>query len=197
MVMRASQRTAYVTRAGAWACALCLAGAAAWIISSAPLRAQDQKDEYLKPGEPTSSTAGTAPHLKAEQIGATTGRMFKVSMSAGDEVGAGLVEFAAKYHITEARIEGLGGFDSAVLAAYDPSHKAFKKTVIDQKCEVASFIGTLSMGRDGKPAFHAHVVLGMLDGSARAGHLVEGHVNPVMDLFVTDLTPAEGSKGEK
>jgi uncharacterized protein len=193
--------TCRVIRARWWAGAasagaLLFGAVGAWTWSSPLLRAQQAKGAYLTQGEATN-TAGTAPHMKAELIGPTTGRLFHVSMSTGDDVGAGLIAFAEKYHITSARIEGLGGFDSAVLAAYDPSHKAFKRTVVDQKCEVASFIGTLSIGRDGKPAFHAHVVLGMLDGSARAGHLVEGHVNPVMDLLVTDLTPAEGSNASK
>jgi hypothetical protein len=37
---------------------------------------------------------------------------------------------------------------------------------------------------------HAHVVVGDSQGRARAGHLLEGHVRPTLELVLTE-TPAE------
>jgi predicted DNA-binding protein with PD1-like motif len=37
---------------------------------------------------------------------------------------------------------------------------------------------------------HAHVVVGTRDGSARGGHLLEGHVRPTLELLVEEA-PAE------
>lgn len=134
---------------------------------------------------------GHAPKMKSAEIKAT-GRVFRVSNSTGDEVMSGLMDFAEKNHIGEAEVDGLGGFISAVLAMYDPSSGGFKTLVVDQKCEVASFTGTIAT-QNGRPNVHAHVVLGCVDGTTRSGHLIEGRVNPVMDLFVKEYEPANSA----
>jgi uncharacterized protein len=40
--------------------------------------------------------------------------------------------------------------------------------------------------QNGKPAFHAHVVFVLVDGTVHGGHLVEAHINPVANLFVNE-----------
>ena len=39
---------------------------------------------------------------------------------------------------------------------------------------------------EGKPALHIHIVVGTRDGSAKAGHLGEGHVRPTLEVVVTE-----------
>jgi hypothetical protein len=43
---------------------------------------------------------------------------------------------------------------------------------------VASLIGDIADDPEGKPALHIHIVVGTRDGSAKAGHLGEGHARP-------------------
>jgi predicted DNA-binding protein with PD1-like motif len=89
------------------------------------------------------------------------------------------------------RIIGLGGFLTATLGWGDPANGfAFKKTAIDQKCEVVSLVGNISL-RDGKPYVHIHVVVSFSDGSTKGGHLIEAHISPIAEIFVgeTESTP--------
>lgn len=132
---------------------------------------------------------GHAPKMRATEVKAT-GRVFRVQNSTGDEVMSGLLDFATKNHVSEAEIDGLGGFISATLAMYDPKEGGFKTMVVDQKCEVSSLTGTITT-QGGQPNVHAHVVLGCVDGTTKSGHLIEGQVNPVMDLFVKEYEPAK------
>ena len=38
----------------------------------------------------------------------------------------------------------------------------------------------------GKPILHIHIVLGTRHGSAKAGHLGEGHVRPTLEVIITE-----------
>ena len=38
---------------------------------------------------------------------------------------------------------------------------------------------------NGKPAVHTHMVVGLPDGTARAGHVVEAHVWPTLEVMLT------------
>ena len=40
--------------------------------------------------------------------------------------------------------------------------------------------------REGKPAVHAHVVVGKRDGTAHGGHLLEAHVRPTLEVIVVE-----------
>jgi predicted DNA-binding protein with PD1-like motif len=51
---------------------------------------------------------------------------------------------------------------------------------------VASLVGDIAVGPDGKPSIHVHAVLGRRDGSAMAGHLQEAHVRPTLEIIVTE-----------
>jgi predicted DNA-binding protein with PD1-like motif len=42
--------------------------------------------------------------------------------------------------------------------------------------------------QDGKAAVHAHVVLGLRDGTTRGGHLVAGRVRPTLELVVDEAS---------
>jgi len=64
-----------------------------------------------------------------------------------------------------------------------------RRIPVDEQCEVLSLIGDIASGDDG-PSLHAHVVLGLADGTTRGGHLLEGRVFPTLEVVVTE-TPAE------
>jgi len=133
------------------------------------------------------TATGQAPNMKGEQL--SPARTFKVTFGPGDELLSGLTEFAAKNHIASARINGLGGFITATLGWGDPPKGAFKKIAIDQKCELVSLIGNISL-RDGKPYVHLHAVVSLPDGSTKGGHLIDAHVSPIAEIFIVEAEPS-------
>src|SRR3954466_3269004 len=66
----------------------------------------------------TSIPAGTAPGLKATELNTHT-RSFRLIFAKGDDVRGGLLEFAAKNHLTDARFTAIGALDSAVIGWSD------------------------------------------------------------------------------
>ncbi len=118
---------------------------------------------------------------------ARTGRTFEVTMRKGDEVAAGLTEFAEQNHIKVAHFTAVGAIDSGVLGWFDPDKRAYKKILINQEAEVVSLSGNIAL-QNGKPFVHAHCVVALSDGSTKGGHLIEGHVSLAMQVFVVDAS---------
>lgn len=145
------------------------------------------EDGYVRRAPITAR--GLAPGMKSKQVG-TAGRVFQVNMRKGDEIAAGLTEFAEQNHIKLAHFTGLGAIDAGMLGWFDPSKRAYKKIVIDQEAEVVAFTGNIAL-ENGKPFVHAHCVVALSDGSTKGGHLVEGHVSLEMQIFVTDDSDAD------
>ena len=75
----------------------------------------------------------------------------------------------------------------AVLAWYDPKVRAFKRIEVNEKCEISGVTGTITTNAQGKPNVHLHLVLTRQDGSSVSGHLISAVIDPVLEVFVTDL----------
>jgi predicted DNA-binding protein with PD1-like motif len=140
---------------------------------------------YL-PRTPVAPPRGLAPGAQVTEF-TPTGRVWRVKLSPGDELQSGMTDFAIAHNIRTASFTGIGGFSRAELSAYDPATDLFKSILVNEKCELASMDGLITADAQGRVTFHAHVVLGLLDGSARAGHLNVGMVNPTAEIFVVDL----------
>lgn len=113
-------------------------------------------------------------------------RTFVVVLGTGDEVMASLKRFIMQESLEAAQITAIGAFRSAVLGYFDWETKEYRRIPVDEQVEVASFIGDLARGPDNKPSLHVHCVLGRRDGHALAGHLMEAHVRPTLEVVVTD-----------
>ena len=137
---------------------------------------------YVKPGPVTER--GLAPGAHVKQLGSPSGT-YAVIFGKGDEVASGLTEFAETHQIKAGHLTAIGAFSSAVLAYFDRGKKEYKKIVIDEQVEVLSFIGDFALDH-GKPALHAHVVVGFPDGSTKGGHLLEARVWPTLEVFLTE-----------
>ena len=61
---------------------------------------------------------------------------------------------------------------------------------------MASLIGDVVDDPEGKATLHIHIVLGTRDGTARAGHLGEGHVRPTLEVVLTE-SPAQSAQGQR
>jgi predicted DNA-binding protein with PD1-like motif len=107
-------------------------------------------------------------------------------LATGEEAMAALQAFARELSLTAASFTAIGAFSNAVLGYFDWTAKSYRRIPVDEQVEVASLTGDIALGPDGAPALHAHVVLGRHDGSALAGHLLEGHVRPTLEIVLTE-----------
>jgi hypothetical protein len=72
------------------------------------------------------------------------------------------------------------------LLYFDWQKKDYLKIPVREQVEVACLIGDIADDPEGKPALHIHIVVGTPDGSAKAGHLGEGHVRPTLEVVVAE-----------
>jgi hypothetical protein len=113
-------------------------------------------------------------------------RTFVVVLETGEEVMNCLQEFVDRERLTAAHLTAIGAFSDAVLAYFDWERKAYIRNPVAEQVEVASLIGDVALSPDGKRTLHIHLVLGKRDGTALAGHLVEAHVRPTLEVVLTE-----------
>jgi len=171
-------------------CAIALALAA-----TASLRAQQQllPGGYVRPGPVTAR--GLAPKMRGRELPAAASRTFEVTFGQGDEVMSGLTEFAEKNHIASGDINGIGGLATATLGWGDPEKGGVKPIPVDRKCELASFLGSIST-QNGKIYVHAHAVVSFSDGSTQGGHLIDAHANPFVEIFIVTADSRAAAPGQ-
>jgi hypothetical protein len=113
-------------------------------------------------------------------------RTFAVILATGDEVLKSLQDFANREHVKAAQLTAIGALSGVTLLYFDWQQKEYQQIPIKEQVEVASLIGDVAEGPDGKPALHLHIVVGTRDGSAKAGHLGEAYVRPTLEVIVTE-----------
>jgi len=144
---------------------------------------QGESESYMAP--PLQPKRGLAPGMKIQLLSQDNGRKeYAVIFSKGDEVVSGLTEFAKKYDVTSAHFTGIGALRSVTLAWFSPEKKMYKKIPIKDQVEVASLTGNIAL-LNGNPVVHMHAVVGLSDGTAKAGHILEAHVWPTLEVMVT------------
>lgn len=115
-------------------------------------------------------------------------RTYLLVMDQGDEAFSEITMFAQANDVNAASLTAIGACTSATLGYFDPEKGHYVNRRFIEQMEIASLIGDIA-DDDGKPALHAHIVLGRRDYSAIAGHLQEIHVYPTMEVVLTE-TPA-------
>lgn len=124
--------------------------------------------------------------MKATRLGPDAdARTFVLVGGPGDEARRCLSEFARAESLTAAQITGVGAFAHATVGWFDRQAKDYVRIEIDQQCEVLSLVGDVAQADDG-PQVHAHVVLGLADGTTRGGHLLAGEVWPTLEIMVRE-----------
>ena len=125
--------------------------------------------------------------MQQKQIHQSEGqRTFAVVLEPGEEVMDCLKRFVASEKIGAAQITAIGAFRDVVLMYFDWDKKDYTRIPVKEQVEVASLIGDVATGPDGKPSLHIHLVVGKRDGNAMAGHLAEAHVRPTLEVIVTE-----------
>src|ERR1700719_1203295 len=117
---------------------------------------------------------------------ASAQRIFAVILATGDEVLSSLQEFVEHENIHAATFTAIGALSDAVLLYFNWERKKYENIPVREQVEVAALIGDVADDPKGKPTLHIYIVLGTRDGSAKAGHLGEGHVRPTVEVIVTE-----------
>lgn len=128
--------------------------------------------------------------MKSKLVAQSAGeRIFVLVLDPEDEAFSTITGFAANEGLSAASLTALGAFSRATVGWFDRASKSYRKIPVEQQCEVLSAIGDIAIGDDGQPSVHIHVVLGLSDGSTRGGHLLNGVVQPTLEVTLVE-TPA-------
>jgi uncharacterized protein len=123
--------------------------------------------------------------MRAKVLNENGERTFAVIFESGDEALSGLTRFAEEQNLAASRFTAIGAFSDVVLGYFDWEKKDYVRIPVDEQVEVLSLIGDVAL-EGTRPKVHAHVVLGLSDGSARGGHLLEAHVRPTLEVILTE-----------
>jgi uncharacterized protein len=110
--------------------------------------------------------------------------VYLLVFETGDEIVTSLREFACREDLSAGRFTAIGAVSDLVLGFFDVTKREYQRTPMAEQVEVLTLVGNVTEA-DGQPRVHAHVVVGRPDGTALGGHLLEGHVRPTLELFLT------------
>jgi len=113
-------------------------------------------------------------------------RRYILRFDKGEEVFAGLAEFAAKNQIQAAVFWGIGTVSEAELGFYNSFLKQYRSKPMLENFEIISLIGNISM-LDGKPSLHAHGSFGRTDFSVIGGHVFKLVTLATCEIFLIKL----------
>lgn len=112
-------------------------------------------------------------------------RTYAVVMDKDDEAVAELAAFAADHDVFGAGLTAVGAVREATLGYFDPDALRYQEIPVTEQAEVLSLLGDIA-DQDGRPALHAHAVLGRRDGTTVGGHLLRAVVWPTLEIVVTE-----------
>jgi predicted DNA-binding protein with PD1-like motif len=113
-------------------------------------------------------------------------RIFSVVLAKNDDVLAALQDFIVGQNLHAAQFTAIGAFQNATLGYFDWERKDYIRIDVPEQVEVASLLGDVALGENGKPALHVHCVLSQRDGNAKAGHLLHAIVRPTLEVILTE-----------
>jgi uncharacterized protein len=125
--------------------------------------------------------------MKSKLVADNAGeRTYVLVLDPGEEAFQTIGRFADEEHLSAASLTALGAFSKATVGWFDLAAKTYRKIPVAQQCEVLSAVGDIAIDDKGKPSLHMHVVLGLSDGSTRGGHLLEGMVQPTLEVTLVE-----------
>jgi predicted DNA-binding protein with PD1-like motif len=116
--------------------------------------------------------------MKSKLIQDGQEKTFALVFDAGEEVVAGLLQFAKDHKLAGAHLTAIGAFERLTLGFFAVTKKDYKKIAIQEQVELMSLMGNIAQDDKGDPKLHAHVVVGKSDGTAHGGHLLDAYVRP-------------------
>lgn len=125
--------------------------------------------------------------MQSKQIDEQNGqKTYALVFDTGDEVMEGLTRFAKDEGLDAASLTAIGAFSDVTLGFYDLERQEYEKNPVEEQVEVVSLVGDVATKEDGDPQVHAHVVVGLRDGTAKGGHLLEAHVRPTLEVVLVE-----------
>jgi uncharacterized protein len=120
-------------------------------------------------------------------------KTFILIFETGDELLAGLKQFAVEQNLSGSSFKAVGALSRAKFAWFNWETKKYEVAAdLHEQVELLSLIGDIAM-KDGEPQVHAHMVVGRQDGTAHGGHMMEARVRPTCELVLTE-SPAHLQK---
>lgn len=107
-------------------------------------------------------------------------------LDPGEDVIASLRRLAEEQRITAGTIAGLGSVDEITLGFLDAAANEYMKRRFEERMEVASLSGSISM-EDDRPHIHLHAVVAPREFLAYAGHVHEAKVGAALEIYITAL----------
>jgi uncharacterized protein len=123
--------------------------------------------------------------MKSKILDHTGEKTFAVIFDTGDEVVSGLLQFARDVGLKGSHFTAIGAFSRVTLGYFVWDKKKYKHILLDQQVEVLSLVGDIAL-QDRESKLHAHVVVGLADGSAFGGHLIQAHVRPTLEVILSE-----------
>ncbi len=127
--------------------------------------------------------------MNSKQIHQDAGeRILALIFEPGEEVVSNLLEFAGKHELRASSVSAIGGFSDVTLGYWDIEAHDYRPINIPEQVEVLSLLGNIVMSgeKPPEPKLHAHVVVGLADGSTRGGHLLRAKVRPTLEVLVIE-----------
>jgi len=123
--------------------------------------------------------------MKSRQIDHSP-KKFILVFETGDELAKGRLEFAEQEKLSAAGFKAVGALSLVHLGWFSCESKQYEPSVtLDEQVELLALIGDVAV-KDGKPAVHAHAVIGRKDGTAHGGHLLEAHIRPTCEVVLAE-----------
>ena len=110
---------------------------------------------------------------------------FALVFDKGDEVMAGLSDFAKRQRFSGSHFTAIGALSDVTLGYFDRARKDYKRIPLAEQVEVLALVGDISLDQ-GEPKVHAHIVVGKADGTAHGGHLLEARVWPKLEVILAE-----------
>ena len=123
--------------------------------------------------------------MKFQTLGPNKENTFVLVFDKGDEFISELTNFAKNSKLAGSHFTAIGAFRDVTLGYFDRQKKDYKKIPIEEQVEVLSLVGDIAL-KDSTPNVHAHVVVGMSDGTAHGGHILAAHVWPTLEVVLTE-----------
>jgi predicted DNA-binding protein with PD1-like motif len=95
---------------------------------------------------------------------------FVLRFDKGEEIFAGLSDFALKNNVSAATFTGLGTCSMVEIGYFNPFLKEYRKKPYRENYEIVSLTGNLAL-LEGKPAIHAHGSFSATDFTMLGGHV--------------------------
>ena len=124
--------------------------------------------------------------MKAKLINEMGEKTYAIVFNKGDEVVEGLLSFARQKKVQASHFTAIGALSDVTLGYFNWTKKTFDKISIQEQVEVLSLVGNIVFD-NGNPKLHAHVVIGKSNGTAHGGHLMEGHVRPILEVILVEV----------